>query len=549
VPLQDAGADLARIDALICNAGSEIWYGTMVADSTSAGSTSAGAGSSATCWREDLDYERHVQHCWDKAPLKRVGGRAGGWVGEWVSSGASLSQLPAGSPAPIWAAACPCHAWRPAAAASEQWLVGRPQVLAQALCQPNLFGASVTASVGAAAAAAAAGRAPAGKGRQQAQAPAAASPFAADAADAAPDASSSAAACEAVSRLLRAGSLHVTSGGAIGVVKRSESLAALGPAAGALHRVASGILPREDRPKIRIFPETGPHHLLVLMTKPPAAAAAAAAAAPAARQAADAVRAIGRADQQQQQQASRPPKPRPAGQAAGGRQPGRRSAFASAAVQTLAPAVADAPGAQQQAEAAAGAGASGGGTQQGGASLFDAFADVPALLARLRRKFRSCGIRANLTAEVSGTGGGGGSEALRLHLTPIRASRALAASYLALKLQVPLDGVTVLGFPTGASASGGSSDPKGEGASKAGGGSASGGARAAFCASDAQDWVAGLQQVALLPPPQGAGGLAAGAQGEPGQGRCFWVDLGAYAYEGRVRLLLSPQPAAGGSMS
>jgi hypothetical protein len=53
---------------LVCNAGSEIWYAATSGGSSSSSSSSA----AATQWREDLDFERHLEHCWDKAPLKRV---------------------------------------------------------------------------------------------------------------------------------------------------------------------------------------------------------------------------------------------------------------------------------------------------------------------------------------------------------------------------------------------------------------------------------------------------------------------------------------------
>jgi hypothetical protein len=339
---------------------------------------------------------------------------------------------------------------------------------------------------------------------------------------------------------VRAGSLHVTSAGAIGVIKRTESLAALGPAAGALHRVASGILPREDRPKIRVFPDTGPHHILVTMTKPPAAAAGAAGAA------ADAAPrgARGRPDQRAGP-AARPPKPRAGGQQQQQQQQQttaaatRPSAFASAAAQQAAaqPPAGPAQGAAaaQQASSSSAASAA---QQQAAASLFDAFADVPALLGRLRRKFRSCGIRVSLTAELGGAPGSapGGSEVLRLHLTPLRAGRALATCFLALKLQVPFERVTVLAFhsrASGASSAGSGAGSGGgsEAASKGQQGEgADGGARAAFCASDAEDWVAGVQRVLLL--PQGGRGGA--------EARGFRVSLAPYE-GGRVQLLLPAQ--------
>lgn len=413
---------LAAVDVLICNAGSEIWY----------------SGSGGASWREDLEYERHVDHCWDKAPLKRV--------------------------------------------------------LAQALSQRNLFGASVVASVGAAAGVPAATVAPLG----------AASP-----------------AQEAVQKMVRSGSLVVTSNGQIGLVKRAGSVGALGPLGSAMHRVASGVLPREDRPKIRVYPDSGPHHVLVTMTKPGAPAKDAL---PQSGEDQGPARAQQKSDQQglqargargdQAQAFPRPPLPKPSGSSSSSsKAPLRPSAFATAAAQ-LAPAGPEASAAAAAAAAAAEADltprttsisttAAAAAALAAAPVVFDAFADVPALLARLARKFRSCGLRLNVTAEICGSGPG---ESLRLHLTPLRASRALATTYLALKLQLPFDAVEVVGLPAAAAEVG----------SKAAGGKV-----VKFAASDARDWVAGVQRVVLL-----EGGKRAGR---------FGVEVGVYGE--RVQLL------------
>jgi hypothetical protein len=65
-------------------------------------------------------------------------------------------------------------------------------------------------------------------------------------------------------------------------------------------------------------------------------------------------------------------------------------------------------------------------------------ADTQALISRIKRRFRSSGLRTQVTAQAEGDG------SVRLHVTPLRASRALALRWLAQKHKVELTNLAVV---------------------------------------------------------------------------------------------------------
>ncbi|GBF90940.1 sucrose-phosphate synthase-like [Raphidocelis subcapitata] len=128
-----------------------------------------------------------------------------------------------------------------------------------------------------------------------------------------------------------------------------------------------------------------------------------------------------------------------------------------------------------------------------------------ALVSRIKRRFRSSGVRAQIAAQLEADG------AARLHITPLRASRALALRYLAHRHGVPLADLVFVSCAREMAP----------------------GAPARFAASDAEDLVAGVQGVLVLPPPPAAGDGAAVAAASAG----FAVDLEPYSHDGRIQLM------------
>lgn len=137
-----------------------------------------------------------------------------------------------------------------------------------------------------------------------------------------------------------------------------------------------------------------------------------------------------------------------------------------------------------------------------------------ALLNRIKGRFRRSGIRTQLLSQYD-------EDACKVHITPLRASRALALRYLAHKHKVNLDNLVLITCATGLQGAGLS-----EGAQLEGGIQPVEGRTATFAASDVEDLVSGKQGVLVVPPGK--------ANGEV-QG--FEVDLGLYQHYERVQLL------------
>jgi hypothetical protein len=101
---------------------------------------------------------------------------------------------------------------------------------------------------------------------------------------------------------------------------------------------------------------------------------------------------------------------------------------------------------------------------------------------------------------------------VKLHITPLRASRALALRHLAYQHKVDMSSLVLVACakdvqPAGATATAGP---------------------AKFACSDMEDLLAGVQGVLVVPPP--AAGEGKGVDG-------FSVDLGLYTHDARLQLL------------
>ncbi|KAI8473309.1 MAG: hypothetical protein J3K34DRAFT_519144 [Monoraphidium minutum] len=146
-------------------------------------------------------------------------------------------------------------------------------------------------------------------------------------------------------------------------------------------------------------------------------------------------------------------------------------------------------------------------------------ADALAVAARIKKRFRSSGLRTQITAAAEGDG------SVALHVTPLRASRALAVRWLAHKHKVD---ITSLMFVSCARAM-------------------APGQPAHFATSDAEDALGGAQHVVVVPPPaapapapaDGAAGgepqAAAAAAAQLPSG--FSVDLSLFTHDGRLHVL------------
>jgi hypothetical protein len=154
------------------------------------------------------------------------------------------------------------------------------------------------------------------------------------------------------------------------------------------------------------------------------------------------------------------------------------------------------------------AGAYEGGSGSGSGSSGSASASEPALgahelsllISRVKRRLRKSGLRAQVIAQQDGA-------ATKLHILPVRGSRALALRHLTYRHRVDMSSLVLVTCakdlaPTGA-----------------------GGGVAKFACSDAEELVSGVQGVLVLPPPPGAAGDG------------FPVDLDLFTHDGRVQLL------------
>uniref|UniRef100_A0A383W8H5 sucrose-phosphate synthase n=1 Tax=Tetradesmus obliquus TaxID=3088 RepID=A0A383W8H5_TETOB len=160
-------------------------------------------------------------------------------------------------------------------------------------------------------------------------------------------------------------------------------------------------------------------------------------------------------------------------------------------------AAADAPAGPATPAAAAAAPAAKGG-------LAMTAAEQVALIGRIKRRFRCSGLRTQVVSQLDGGD-------IKLHITPLRGSRALALRHLTYKHKVDMTSLVMVccarDMAPGAQ----------------GGTGAAGVAR--FACSDMEDVVAGVQGVLVVPPPAGA------------TGEGFPVDLGLFSHDGRVQLL------------
>ncbi|WIA09452.1 hypothetical protein OEZ85_008853 [Tetradesmus obliquus] len=131
-------------------------------------------------------------------------------------------------------------------------------------------------------------------------------------------------------------------------------------------------------------------------------------------------------------------------------------------------------------------------------------AEQVALIGRIKRRFRCSGLRTQVVSQLDGGD-------IKLHITPLRGSRALALRHLTYKHKVDMTSLVMVccarDMAPGAQ----------------GGTGAAGVAR--FACSDMEDVVAGVQGVLVVPPPAGAAGEG------------FPVDLGLFSHDGRVQLL------------
>lgn len=103
--------------------------------------------------------------------------------------------------------------------------------------------------------------------------------------------------------------------------------------------------------------------------------------------------------------------------------------------------------------------------------------------------------------------------AIKLHLTPLRGSRALALRHLTFTHKVDMSSLVLV--TTAKDVQPCASGPAG---------------LAKFACSDMEDLVAGVQGVLVVPPPAGADDAGRGKQG-------FTVDLELFTHDARLQLL------------
>lgn len=139
-----------------------------------------------------------------------------------------------------------------------------------------------------------------------------------------------------------------------------------------------------------------------------------------------------------------------------------------------------------------------------------------------------------VVAQIEGDG------SARIHITPLRASRALALRYLAQRHGVELSPLTLRCAAHTLCSAARALPP---------------GSPALFAASDAEDLVGGVQSVLVVAPGDAAPGDASAgdapagdappgdAGGDAGLGG-FPVDLEAYTYDGRLQIVPLPAAAA-----
>jgi hypothetical protein len=132
--------------------------------------------------------------------------------------------------------------------------------------------------------------------------------------------------------------------------------------------------------------------------------------------------------------------------------------------------------------------------------------DLALLISRIKRRLRRSGLRAQVIAQQD-------VGATKLHILPLRGSRALALRHLTYTHRVDMSSL-VLVAAAKALAPGAGGAPAGVGR---------------FACSDAEDLVAGVQGVLVVPPAAAAGG-GSSADGFP-------VDLQLFTHDGRVQLL------------
>jgi hypothetical protein len=137
-------------------------------------------------------------------------------------------------------------------------------------------------------------------------------------------------------------------------------------------------------------------------------------------------------------------------------------------------------------------------------SLAMTAAEQVALIGRIKRRFRRSGLRTQVVSQLDGGD-------IKLHITPLRCSRALALRHLTYKHKVDMTSLVLV-----CCARDMANGPQG-GAGAAG--------VAKFACSDMEDVVAGVQGVLVVPPPAGVAGEG------------FPVDLGLFSHDGRVQLL------------
>eukprot|EP00878_Enallax_costatus_P003956 GHUV01004177.1.p1 GENE.GHUV01004177.1~~GHUV01004177.1.p1 ORF type:complete len:1210 (+),score=383.57 GHUV01004177.1:125-3754(+) len=140
-----------------------------------------------------------------------------------------------------------------------------------------------------------------------------------------------------------------------------------------------------------------------------------------------------------------------------------------------------------------------------GGGLALSTADQTTLIGKIRSRFRKSGLRTQVVAQLE-------NGDIKLHITPLRGSRALALRHLTYKHKVDMTSLVLVCCAR---------DLKMSGESQAG--------PAKFACSDMEDVIAGVQGVLVVPPPAGA------AAAEGGDG--FPVDLGLYTHDGRLQLL------------
>lgn len=128
--------------------------------------------------------------------------------------------------------------------------------------------------------------------------------------------------------------------------------------------------------------------------------------------------------------------------------------------------------------------------------------DVETLILRIKRRLRRSGLRTQVMAQMD-------AGVVKLHLTPLRGSRALALRHLAYAHKVDMSSLVLVCC---------AKDVQPAAAGPAG--------MAKFACSDVEELVSGVQSVLVMPPAAGAG-----------THNGFAVDLGLYTHDARLQLL------------